>query len=156
MFIFFGWGRQTIKNYGITFEHMCSNCNNEDYWQLVRSTTWFTLFFIPVIPYEQKYFILCPICEYGIRINGNDIYNLKVLAEANTELINKRTTVDEYNSRVSTSHNNANNNKPEYIEAVEIEEERKDNEIINKFCSKCGNKVDNKYNFCQSCGNKLK
>jgi len=54
--IIFGWGHQTIKNIGPTFKNHCSHCNNEDYWTLTKYTTWFTLFFIPVIPYSIKYF----------------------------------------------------------------------------------------------------
>lgn len=28
--------------------------------------TWFTLFFIPVIPYENKHILLCEICSNGV------------------------------------------------------------------------------------------
>ena len=66
MFFIFGWGRQLKKKFGPVFKKMCSHCHNEDYWIFLRISTWFTLFFIPVIPYSWKYFLACPICEYGV------------------------------------------------------------------------------------------
>ena len=39
--------------------------------------TWFTLFFIPVIPYEIKFFLTCPICQYGINRDTAQFHELK-------------------------------------------------------------------------------
>ena len=55
--IIFGWNFQTIKQIGFVFKKVCEHCNNEEYWVLTRTITWFTLFFIPVIPYSFKFFL---------------------------------------------------------------------------------------------------
>jgi len=33
--------------------------------------TWFTLFFIPCVPYETKYWVGCPHCKYGYEVDEN-------------------------------------------------------------------------------------
>ena len=151
--IIFGWGHQTIKNYGATFKQKCPNCNNEGYWQLLKSTIWFTLFFIPVIPYSQKYMLLCPVCEKGIKVDFDKIYELKNLAEANTELINKRITVEEYNQRLGRVNDVTDKDESKYIEGSK--DNGKDKISVNGFCSNCGNKINNEHNFCQNCGEKI-
>lgn len=70
MFFIFGWGRTTIKQLGKVLPVKCTNCNNVQYWNLVRKRTWFTLFFIPVIPYSNQTYLICPICSSGITLNN--------------------------------------------------------------------------------------
>lgn len=62
MFFVFGFGKQTVKDYGATPEQYCGHCHNQSPRRLAKATTWFTLFFIPVIPYRTRYMLLCPIC----------------------------------------------------------------------------------------------
>jgi len=50
MFVIWGWGKQTRKVVGKVGNRMCNYCNVESIWQLVIVRTWFTLFFIPIIP----------------------------------------------------------------------------------------------------------
>jgi hypothetical protein len=146
MFFIFGWGRQKIKNHGVTFKNVCSCCHNEDYWQLAKITTWFTLFFIPVIPYENKYFLFCPVCEKGVYIKSDKYNELRILAEANSDLIAGKITEIEYNNRL-----NNNNSQPisenKVIEGTAITEN-----VENIFCVKCGDKNEKESNYCQSCG----
>src|SRR3990167_6580332 len=97
--IIFGWGHQTIKNFGPTFKNHCSHCNNEEYWTLTRHTTWFTLFFIPIIPYSVKYFLSCPICQYGITLDNKQVEQIKPIAEANQLLIDGKITEVEYKNK---------------------------------------------------------
>lgn len=154
--IIFGWGHQTIKNFGITFKNYCSSCNNEDYWQLLRITTWFTLFFIPIIPYKQKYFLMCPVCEKGIYLKGDKFDELRDLAEANTDLANNRITIQEYNERIANSKKGENENN-KYIEGeVELEaQDQKSDKSRVIFCANCGLKNNFENNFCQECGEKI-
>lgn len=65
MFIIYGFGKTTTKDFGTLQTAPCTNCNNQVKKQLVRVRTWFTLFFIPVIPYRTQYFLICPICRKG-------------------------------------------------------------------------------------------
>ena len=157
MFFIFGWGHQITKNYGVTFKNHCSSCNNEEYWQLLRITTWFTLFFIPVIPYERKYFLMCPVCEKGVYLDSDKFEELKNLAEANSDLIDKKITVEEYNQRL-VGPKKIEEEAVGYIEGeIEQESGSKDNNKISIiFCSDCGHKNDTENNFCQNCGEKIK
>lgn len=150
--LIFGWGHQITKNLGITFKNYCSNCNNNDYWQLLRITTWFTLFFIPVIPYERKYFLMCPVCEKGVYLEGEKINELRNLAEANSDLINKKITTEEYNQRLLGPKKVDNEYVDGQIEEIDVKEK---NDRKNIFCTNCGQKNNYENNFCQDCGKKL-
>lgn len=64
MFIIFGWGFVTKSQKGF-FPIGCSKC--KVFLQVVKVTKWFTLFFIPVIPYSRELFLYCEKCDsfYG-------------------------------------------------------------------------------------------
>lgn len=149
--IIFGWGHQTIKNIGPTFKNHCSHCNNEDYWTLTKYTTWFTLFFIPVIPYSIKYFLSCPVCQYGITLDSNQLEQIKPIAEANQLLIDGKITEIEYKAKVEQLGSGAPS-----VESEVIEEKPLSNaEETNKFCSECGTKITEDTKFCGNCGAKI-
>lgn len=40
--------------------------------ELLKITTWFTLFFIPVIPYKTEYISVCPICNSLLHLSKED------------------------------------------------------------------------------------
>jgi len=79
--IIFGWGKVTLKNYGAIEKKQCPHCHNEGMWELRRYRTWFTLFFIPVIPYNQKALLVCPICEQCLCLNSAQFQQLKASLE---------------------------------------------------------------------------
>lgn len=76
MFIIWGFGKQTIKSYGIISLDTCGRCNNNVQKEILKITTWFTLFFIPVIPYSRKYCLSCPICKAAQTISKQDFLEL--------------------------------------------------------------------------------
>jgi len=76
MFIIFGWGRRTIRALGFTGARLCANCRNTSQWKVIKVTRWFTLFFIPVIPYESRYVAMCPVCSRGIQVDAQTAQNL--------------------------------------------------------------------------------
>ena len=64
-----GGTRPKEKELGITQQtYQCTHCNNVLNYKIFRRRNWFTLFWIPVIPLGTKYFISCPICNYGSKI----------------------------------------------------------------------------------------
>ena len=63
MFFIIGFGKQTVKKYGMTPEGRCTHCGKVGPRILTRVTSWVTLFFIPIVPYNVKYFLICPICN---------------------------------------------------------------------------------------------
>ena len=69
MFFIFGWGHQTTKQFGSGIHARCPQCHNGVGLMLLSVTKWFTLFFIPVIPYDSGYLLTCPICARGVKID---------------------------------------------------------------------------------------
>jgi hypothetical protein len=92
MFFLFGWGHQTTKDYGPAVPMTCPNCRNNAYWHLLHIRVWFTLFFVPVIPYESKHYLLCEICSRGMELNGEQITKAKELSAATAAYLNKAMT----------------------------------------------------------------
>ena len=70
--IIWGWKKtqKVIGHYGE--ELVCRHCNNQAQWVLIKITSWFTLFFIPIIPYSSTQYLICPVCEHGVGINNNN------------------------------------------------------------------------------------
>ncbi len=150
--IIFGWGHQTTKNFGPTFKNHCSHCNNEEYWVLTRIMTWFTLFFIPVFPYSIKYFLSCPICQYGLTLDSKQIEQIKPIAEANQLLIDGKITEAEYKTQINQLGSGA---------SVHVEGEATEQKVLSggkediSFCSECGTKITKEIKFCGNCGVKV-
>lgn len=150
--IIFGWGHQTIKNFGPTFKNRCSHCNNEDYWILTRYMTWFTLFFIPIFPYSIKYFLSCQICQYGLTLNSKQIEQMKPIAEANQLLIDGKITEVEYKAKVVQLGDGTSSS----INGEVIEQKPSNNiSDTSKFCPGCGEAVVENVKFCGNCGEKI-
>jgi hypothetical protein len=98
MFFLFGWGHQTTKDYGPAIPIVCPNCHNEGYWHLLHVRVWFTLFFIPLIPYESNHYLLCEICSRGMELSGEQVTKAKELSEATAAYLSKTMTEEVYAS----------------------------------------------------------
>lgn len=51
-----------------TNKYYCENCKTESHWHLMNLWSWFTFFFIPIFPYYRKKVLVCPVCNYGIKV----------------------------------------------------------------------------------------
>ena len=117
--------------------------------------TWFTLFFIPVFPYSIKYFLSCPVCQYGLTLDSTQTEQIKPLAEANQLLIDGKITEAEYNFRMQQLRGGST----ESIEAKIVEPEvlgtpkelASDDEKLS-HCSQCGTQITEEVKFCGNCG----
>jgi len=96
MFIIFGWNHQTSNNYGPTLPITCPRCNNKTFFHLLQNKLWFTLFFIPVIPYESKYYLLCDVCGCGKELTGSEIDYAKGLNGTTIAFLNKTISEEQY------------------------------------------------------------
>lgn len=85
MFILFGFGKQTRKVVGVVGSRTCSFCNTTSDWQLCILRTWFTLFFIPVIPYDKSYNISCPKCKSYRELTKEEFESVKKQIGSNTQ-----------------------------------------------------------------------
>ena len=68
--MFIIWGTKTMdKVLGYSkVSYQCGRCHNAIDYKIFRRMKWFTLFWIPIIPLSCKYYIACPICNYGSKI----------------------------------------------------------------------------------------
>lgn len=100
MFFIFGWGHRNVKNFGQTLVQKCPVCSHTSHYSLVRTRDWFTLFFIPIFPYETKYYLECPVCKNAFELeNENNIEKLKEIAELIEKFDNKEVTKKELNKQ---------------------------------------------------------
>ena len=73
-----GWGTKTRKGRKAYMIKRCSLCKNDDsIWILRKRTTWITLFYIPIIPYDTDYCLECHHCEGYIPLSKTDFENCK-------------------------------------------------------------------------------
>lgn len=63
--ILFGWGKTTVNDHGECIAATCPRCHNSVVLHHIYLTVWFTLFFIPVIPYKRRRSLVCPICSWS-------------------------------------------------------------------------------------------
>jgi len=76
LFIIWGFGKKTVKSYGLMPMRACGRCNNQIQCEILKVTTWFTLFFIPIIPYRTERFLVCPICRAAQEVAKEDFERL--------------------------------------------------------------------------------
>lgn len=75
--IIWGFGKVTKKMLGNVERRYCKYCETEGVWQLCVMRTWFTLFFIPLIPYATKYCIVCPTCGSYVQLTKEEYISLR-------------------------------------------------------------------------------
>lgn len=61
--IIFGFGHQKSQTLGQIPNMDCPRCNNTSQWPIFKVRTYFSLFFIPLIPYKTQYLLACPVCR---------------------------------------------------------------------------------------------
>ena len=68
--MFIIWGSRSMdKTLGETQRtYQCQHCNNASRYRVFRRRNWFTLFWIPIFPFSSKYFVTCPICNFGSQL----------------------------------------------------------------------------------------
>lgn len=79
MFIIFGTRNSCEQLNCAQNEIQCERCSNITYYQILRTRTWFTLFFIPLIPFNTKYYTSCPICGNSIQIEKEQLQNAGII-----------------------------------------------------------------------------
>jgi len=144
--VIFGWGFQTTKNIGPVFQIKCPHCNNEKFWLVDRIITWFTLFFVPIVPYSFKHFLKCSICEHGLVLNSKQSEKIKELAKINQMLLEGTITDVEYTKEIDKIDINPND-----FENVNYDSTNTDQSSV-KFCKDCGSKVVDQDVYCGKCG----
>lgn len=76
--IIWGWGGR-VKDNGPVAPFLCSNCNNLRIFHWVHTNKNFKLYFVPIVPYDSKEFLLCPTCQYGMQISREHLPHVSVM-----------------------------------------------------------------------------
>ncbi|MEX0754983.1 MAG: zinc-ribbon domain-containing protein [Actinomycetota bacterium] len=66
--IIFGWGGGKAKHHGPAVAQACRTCGHEGFLHYFTVTKWFRLYFIPIVPYNTKHFLACPVCTAGTEL----------------------------------------------------------------------------------------
>ena len=81
MFILFG-NKETRHNYGPIIPVICPHCHNPTNLRLGETKKWFTLFLIPILPYESTYWLTCEICSRGVELDDDQFEKAKRVCRA--------------------------------------------------------------------------
>ncbi|TKG94344.1 zinc-ribbon domain-containing protein [Puteibacter caeruleilacunae] len=76
MFVLIGFDTKVSEETNTTVS-VCPHCNNINMWIAFKETTWFSLFFIPIIPLKTEYYKSCPICRYSIKLSKEEFRSIR-------------------------------------------------------------------------------
>ncbi len=99
--IIFGFGGGRPKDRGAVVPMRCPNCGNENYFRHLSSTRWFSLFFIPLIPYSTKHFLLCPVCTQGRPLSREQAARAQEMTEWTGRFRAGSVSAEEYRERAA-------------------------------------------------------
>ena len=100
--IVFGWGDGKITDYGAVAPEVCPNCHNQVFFRAVKSTTWFSLFFIPVFPYGTRYLLVCPTCTHAFEMTAEQAKRSRALADTYERWRSRAVSDAEYEREVTS------------------------------------------------------
>lgn len=65
--------KSMVKNLGTIALLALNCCDTESAKNIIRVRKWFTLFFIPLIPYSSKYYIQCVACGAAFETTKHEL-----------------------------------------------------------------------------------
>jgi hypothetical protein len=87
------------KVIGPAEERTCTHCHNTRFWLLKKESQWFSLFFIPLIPFGTKHLLQCPICGMAEQLTQDEFQEMQAKATLNKEALSGRMKPDEYQKK---------------------------------------------------------
>jgi hypothetical protein len=79
VFVIFGIKR--LRKRLATVFALCGQCNTPAAQVIVRASTWFSLFFVPVIPLGSKYISTCTYCGNSMKLEKAQALQMVVSAQ---------------------------------------------------------------------------
>jgi zinc-ribbon family len=110
--IIFGFGRRTRKDRGAVIPLMCPRCNNHTTYRWVSTSTWFTLFFVPVVPYSSKHYLVCPVCSNGRELTRAQAQHAATMVEHTRAVLSGAMPNDVYGSHANAFWGNLTGSPP--------------------------------------------
>ncbi|MDH5324158.1 MAG: zinc ribbon domain-containing protein [Gammaproteobacteria bacterium] len=99
----FGTITGSTKDLGPVLPIVCPNCSNNSPWHLYENTYWFTIYFVPLIPYDKFHRLLCPVCSKGIILDKKETKSAFKLKETLFNLQSKYTSESKIREAIRTS-----------------------------------------------------
>jgi zinc-ribbon family len=104
--IIWGWGGGKPKDLGPAVPLQCARCGREGFARYLTVTKWFRLYFIPVIPYETKHFLVCPVCTAATELKTKgERERVGRLVALTASLMSGATTEEAYKRALSAELN---------------------------------------------------
>jgi hypothetical protein len=75
--IIFGWGGSKLDDHGAVWNQTCPNCRNSVWFHYATTHASFRLFFVPIIPYDRKHYLVCPVCSRGPQLDDHGLAIVK-------------------------------------------------------------------------------
>lgn len=94
-FIIFG-RKVRDKVYGPAYPAHCNNCDNDVYMHALKWRSWGHIFWIPLVPWFSRGELVCPICNYYMKLDRSELKRAKKLATTLEALENGDATEDDY------------------------------------------------------------
>jgi hypothetical protein len=66
--IIFGYRGGKRKDFGEALPMVCPRCHNATTYRWMSVTSWFSLFFIPVVPLKRRDYLVCPVCTRALEL----------------------------------------------------------------------------------------
>jgi endogenous inhibitor of DNA gyrase (YacG/DUF329 family) len=93
-----GFGKETHEDLGPVLRVQCPRCHNIVDYHLIQSKTWFSLFFIPLLPYRTDYRLICPICSKAVELSReSQVQTARRLVKATAAYRRQRISEERYN-----------------------------------------------------------
>lgn len=67
------WGYRSRNKVMGQVKSVCPQCRREGFQTVVRSRRWFTLYFIPLIPFSKKSIARCNLCGFQYAMNNDQV-----------------------------------------------------------------------------------
>lgn len=103
MSLIFGFDHNNNTNYGTVQTQHCVNCNTSNNWELIKTSKYFTLFFIPILPQSTKYWHQCMECKQGDFLSKKEFDVYKDIADINTDFANGVISSDEKETQLKSA-----------------------------------------------------
>lgn len=100
--IIWGWGKNARKEYGVAGTMRCNRCGTDGAANLVKLYSYFSLFFIPIIPTDENYFIQCRHCGYAVQIFDNNVTKAKDMLETIKNFRKGKITEEEFTKKLKS------------------------------------------------------
>ena len=120
MFVLIGFGNEKRHDYGPAIPILCPNCHNQAYLRLIEIKKRFSLFLVPLFPYDWTYLLVCEVCSRGIELDEEQFEKAKRLCRATRLLRQQRISEERYNEILNRSRL-ARRLRPKEVEYQESE-----------------------------------